>query len=165
MKNEELRILEPEAKRMAISVNGGNWDKDYTDSQRLGWCLKIEWAIKEYCSKDNNNNFNFDISQDDEFGNGGRGYHLFVVGGEGHSPVEIQAVYDQQILTEGNSADDAAAWRLSVHQAMNCDLFAYMCVRSATDLSREPRQVLEKTLILQHYDKIGPILSIDYEKI
>ena len=31
---------------MAVAVNGGVWDIDFREAQKIGWCLKIEWAIK-----------------------------------------------------------------------------------------------------------------------
>lgn len=38
-----------EAKAMASAINGGDWDADYTDAQRVGWCLKAQWSINRYC--------------------------------------------------------------------------------------------------------------------
>ena len=32
------------AKEMALVVNGGDWDEDYTDAQKQGWFLKAEWV-------------------------------------------------------------------------------------------------------------------------
>lgn len=40
---------ETEAKAMAEAVNGGNWDKDYTEVQQRGWILKVRWAMDRYC--------------------------------------------------------------------------------------------------------------------
>lgn len=36
------------AREMALAVNGGDWDRDYSDYQKIGWCLKVEWAIKKF---------------------------------------------------------------------------------------------------------------------
>lgn len=36
------------AEALAISVNGGSWDKDYTEAQKIGWCLKIQWMQENY---------------------------------------------------------------------------------------------------------------------
>ena len=52
-----MKALEPEAKRMATTVNGGDWDKNYTDAQKSGWCLKVRWAMQQYCPEDYNNHY------------------------------------------------------------------------------------------------------------
>lgn len=41
-------IIENEAKKMAEAINGGSWDEDYTDAQKVGWRQKVEWAIGRY---------------------------------------------------------------------------------------------------------------------
>ncbi|MEM8976292.1 MAG: hypothetical protein AAGD43_29860 [Pseudomonadota bacterium] len=43
---EPVVILE--ARDMAEAVNGGSWDVDYTDAQKVGWCLKVQWAMARY---------------------------------------------------------------------------------------------------------------------
>ena len=42
-------IIQSEAAAMATSINGGDWHEDYTEAQRVGWCLKVEWSVKRYC--------------------------------------------------------------------------------------------------------------------
>jgi hypothetical protein len=41
--SEEMKII---AREMAISVNGGDWDKDYTETQKIGWYLKAQWVFE-----------------------------------------------------------------------------------------------------------------------
>ena len=41
-----MNRIEFAAKKMAEAVNGGKWEKDYTESQKKGWISKIEWALK-----------------------------------------------------------------------------------------------------------------------
>lgn len=36
------------AEKMAVDVNGGEWNKDYTDAQKIGWCLKIQWVMNHF---------------------------------------------------------------------------------------------------------------------
>ena len=33
-----------EASKMATSINGGNWNKHYTEFQKRGWILNVIWA-------------------------------------------------------------------------------------------------------------------------
>jgi hypothetical protein len=37
-----------EAQAMAEAINGGSWDKDYTEHQKRGWILKVRWAMNRY---------------------------------------------------------------------------------------------------------------------
>jgi len=37
-----------EARAMALAVNGGDWEADYTEAQRRGWILKVRWALDRY---------------------------------------------------------------------------------------------------------------------
>ncbi len=39
------RWIEHEAERMAVHVNGGNWNRDYTEAQKMGWRRKIEYML------------------------------------------------------------------------------------------------------------------------
>ena len=42
-------VVKSEAATMAEAINGGRWNKDYTEAQKIGWCLKVEWAMQRYC--------------------------------------------------------------------------------------------------------------------
>ena len=33
---------------MALAVNGGCWEKDYTEFQKIGWYLKAKWVLEKY---------------------------------------------------------------------------------------------------------------------
>lgn len=35
------------APRMAVAVNGGDWERDYTEAQKDGWFRKALWAVRE----------------------------------------------------------------------------------------------------------------------
>lgn len=35
-------------KELALAINGGNWDKDYTEGQKKGWYLKIRWMVGKF---------------------------------------------------------------------------------------------------------------------
>ncbi len=37
-----------EAKAMALAINGGDWDLDYTEAQKVGWARKAVWAARRY---------------------------------------------------------------------------------------------------------------------
>ena len=39
-----------DACEMALAVNGGDWGTDYTEAQKIGWCLKVRWARRRYSS-------------------------------------------------------------------------------------------------------------------
>ena len=41
-----------QAMAMALAVNGGSWEVDYTESQKIGWCLKVRWAHKRFTGSD-----------------------------------------------------------------------------------------------------------------
>ena len=97
----------------------------------------------------------------------GEGFDVFWTGIDpqyGHSPCEIQAVYDDGVFmcNGGKSADDGAAWRYAVTAAMNGHAYAYYCVRTVTDVAREPDQWLERGLVLQHFDDVGPPVALPY---
>lgn len=51
--NDPITPLEYEARAMAEAVNGGSWDKDYTDAQKTGWKAKVRWAMERYGSDKN----------------------------------------------------------------------------------------------------------------
>lgn len=34
--------------RMALDVNGGDWNKDYSDGQKTGWYLKARWMLNRF---------------------------------------------------------------------------------------------------------------------
>lgn len=40
-------MTEELARRMALSINGGDWEADYTDAQKRGWLLKAEFCTTE----------------------------------------------------------------------------------------------------------------------
>jgi hypothetical protein len=40
--------VEQEARAMAEAINGGSWDRDYTDAQKAGWRLKVKWSTQRY---------------------------------------------------------------------------------------------------------------------
>ena len=39
-------MIEIHARAMAEALNGGSWDKDYTETQKVGWRVKVEWALE-----------------------------------------------------------------------------------------------------------------------
>lgn len=41
------RYMEMAAK-MAVDINGGSWDRDYTDAQKKGWCIKVQYFFENY---------------------------------------------------------------------------------------------------------------------
>lgn len=41
-------IIQTEAKAMALAINGGDWQQDYSEAQKVGWCLKVKWAMERY---------------------------------------------------------------------------------------------------------------------
>lgn len=42
------QLFERSAEKMALDINGGSWDKDYTEAQKNGWRLKAWWCFN-YC--------------------------------------------------------------------------------------------------------------------
>ena len=40
------------AMEMAEAVNGGSWKKDYTETHKIGWSLKVQWAQKKFGDKE-----------------------------------------------------------------------------------------------------------------
>jgi hypothetical protein len=42
MMSDKIKTLGQE---MALAVNGGNWDTDYSEAQRMGWYLKAQWVL------------------------------------------------------------------------------------------------------------------------
>lgn len=40
--------LKVKSKEMALGVNGGDWDVDYTEVQRRGWAIKVLWVCDKY---------------------------------------------------------------------------------------------------------------------
>jgi hypothetical protein len=39
--SDHTKIL---AKELAIHTNGGDWNKDYSEFQKIGWYQKINWV-------------------------------------------------------------------------------------------------------------------------
>lgn len=42
---EREAYIERMAIAMALAINGGNWDADYSEAAREGWRLKAKWAF------------------------------------------------------------------------------------------------------------------------
>lgn len=40
------------ARDMAVAVNGGEWSRDYTEPQKIGWALKAQWAMTRFGVKE-----------------------------------------------------------------------------------------------------------------
>ena len=37
-------VIQKQSREMALALNGGDWDKDYTESQKIGWYLKVLYS-------------------------------------------------------------------------------------------------------------------------
>lgn len=40
--------IKGEARAMALATNGGDWNVDYTNAQKVGWAQKAVWAARRY---------------------------------------------------------------------------------------------------------------------
>lgn len=47
-KTPSMDLIEFEAMMMAEAINGGTWNKHYTEAQKAGWRLMVLYAMKRY---------------------------------------------------------------------------------------------------------------------